>query len=161
MEKRDFTIYHITFPNNETYVGSTSQPLNKRYAIYRNDAKTSPSPICQISTQYKFKEVSMVEVDKVRCVMGDPKVRILEEKWKKKLQPTLNVLRAYLSPKKRAKHFTHNHYKKTPNGLFNIAVSNANQRIKYYTKQNRPDMVLKWEGILEERIQNRLAHQSK
>ena len=160
MKKRDFIVYHITFPNNETYVGSTSQPLNKRYAVYRNDAKTSKSPICQISTQYKFKEVSMVEVGKVKCVMGDPKVRILEEKWKKKLKPTLNVFKAYLSPSKRIKHFTHNHYKKTPNGPFNIAISGAKMQIKFYTKQNRPDMILKWEGILKEKIQNRLANQS-
>ena len=160
MEKRDFIIYHITFPNNETYVGSTSQPLNKRYAVYRNDAKTSKSPICQISTQYKFKEVSMVEVGKVKCVMGDPKVRILEEKWKKKLKPTLNVFKAYLSPSKRIKCFTHNHYKKTPNGPFNIAISGAKMQIRFYTKQNRPDMILKWEGILKERIQSRLDYQS-
>jgi hypothetical protein len=167
-------IYHLTFPCGKDYVGSTSTSFNMRYGNYRNDAKTSKSPILVISTQYRFKEVNMVEIDRIECPMHDSKIKMLEEKWKLKLNPTLNVQKAYRSPEedKKAKRL-YNHtnkkyikeyikeYSKTPKGRLNSGVADAKMNIKQYTKQNRPDMVKKWEGILEERIQNRLAHQSK
>ena len=161
-------IYHITFPNNDTYVGSTSTSFNMRYANYRNDYKTSKSPILEISTQYRFNEVNMVEVDRIECPMHDSKIKMLEEEWKKKLNPTLNVKKAYLTKEEeRERKRLYNHtnrehinkyikeYDKTPRGRLNAVISTAKMNIKLYTKQNKPNMVKKWEGILEERIQQR------
>ena len=87
-------IYKITFPCGNTYVGSTSQKFNNRYSRHRSNFK-SKSPICEVSTQYKFNEVNMVEVDRIKCPMYDSKIKILEEEWKDKLNPTLNKRRAY------------------------------------------------------------------
>ena len=95
MENVVHKIYHLTFPNGGDYVGSTCQKLNERYGGYRNDSKKSKSPICEVSTQYKFNEVNMVEVDRIKCPMYDSKIKILEEEWKDKLNPTLNKRRAY------------------------------------------------------------------
>ena len=185
-------IYHITFPNNETYVGSTSTSFNMRYGNYRNDYKTSKSPILEISTQYRFNEVNMVEVDRIECPMYDSKIKILEEEWIKKLTPTLNIQKAYQTKEEeRERKRLYNHtnreylrgydkeyhttnrehinkrtkeYLKTPAGKLNNIIGTAKSNIKLYTKQNKPDMVKKWEGILEERIQQRsqyrLASQS-
>lgn len=173
MENVVHKIYHLTFPCGKDYVGSTSTSFNMRYGNYRNDAKTSKSPILVISTQYRYKEVKMVEVDVIECPMFDPKIKMLEEKWIKKLTPTLNAQKAYRSPEegKEAKRLyseTWNknnkeyqkEYNKTPIGKLNSIISTAKQNIKHFTKQNRPDMILKWEGILKERIQSRLDYQS-
>ena len=174
MENVVHKIYHLTFPCSNTYVGSTSQILKERYSRYRSTAKYHPeNPICRISTNYKFKEVKMVEVDRIECPMFDSKIKMLEEKWIKKLTPTLNTKKAYRSSEEtKAAKRLHNHtnreylnkykiaYNKTPPGKLNILISTAKSNIKRHTKLNRPDMVLKWEGILEERIQNRLIYQS-
>tara|TARA_R110000744_G_scaffold348949_1_gene454619 strand:- start:30 stop:656 length:627 start_codon:yes stop_codon:yes gene_type:complete len=207
MENVVHKIYHLTFPNGGDYVGSTSLTFNERYNCYRSDYKRSKSPICEISTQHRFKEVKMVEVDRIECPMHDSKIKMLEEEWKKKLNPTLNVRQAFQTKeeekirrkvydninkeyqKKRTQKYQDNNkehikactleyynnnkehhnkrsleYSKTPKGKLNLKVNNAKTSIKHYTKQNKPDMVKKWEGILEERIQQRsqyrLANQS-
>ena len=172
MENVVHKIYHLTFPCGKDYVGSTLQPFNCRYGTYRYDAKRSKSPICQISTQYKFKEVSMIEVDRIECPKYDSKIKILEEEWKKKLKPTLNVHKAYQTREERVvqikeyrecnKEYNKEYnrkYSKTPKGKSYSPINVAKQQIILYTKQNRPDMILKWEGILKERIQNRLDYQ--
>jgi hypothetical protein len=174
MENVVHKIYHLTFPNNDTYVGSTSQTFRKRYTGYRSAYKKSKSPICEISTQYMFDEVKMVEVNRIECPMYDSRITILEEEWIKKLNPTLNINRAHRSEEenkilwKKWVSINREHlinydkeYSKTPLVKLNKTINNAKEYIKKFTKQNRPDMVKKWEGILEERIQNRLAHQSK
>jgi len=158
MENVVHKIYHLTFPCGKDYVGSTSSNFSMRYGNYRNDAKRSKSPICQISTQHRFKEVKMVEVDRVECPMSDPKIKMLEEKWKKKLNPTLNVRLAFQTEedfKLQARRLNY-----TPHALIARSIVDAKTMIKRHTQKNNFDKVLKWEGILEERIQNRLAHQS-
>ena len=82
MENVVHKIYHLTFPNNETYVGSSHTPFYQRYASYRGLSKKSKSPICEVSTQYEFKEVKMVEVDRIECPMYNPKIKMLEEEWR-------------------------------------------------------------------------------
>ena len=173
MENIVHKIYHLTFPNGEDYVGSSYTPFYQRYASYRGLSKKSKSPILEISTRYKFKEVKMIEVDRIECIKGDSKVRMLEEEWRKKLNPTLNVNRAYRTEQENNKllkkwaddnrKYVNNYireYDQTPKGKLNRGVADAKQNIKNYTKQNRPDMVKKWESILEVRIQSRLASQS-
>ena len=109
-----------------------------------------------------FKEVKMVEIDRIKCIMGDPKIKMLEEKWKLKLQPTLNVYKAYQTLKSKKKERRERDI--SPYGRLRDSIYTAKMNIKNYTKQNKPDMVLKWEGILKERIQQRsqyrLASQS-
>jgi len=151
-------IYHLTFPCSNTYVGSTSQILRERYSRYRSDAKKSKSPICQISTQHRFKEVKMVEVDRIECPMFDSKITILEEKWKRKLNPTLNVRQAFQTEEEEKLQMRRLNY--TPRALMARSIVDARSMIKRHTQKNNFDMVLKWEGILEERIQNRLIYQS-
>ena len=166
-------IYHLTFPCGKDYVGSTSTPFNMRYGNYRNDYKISKTPITQISISYRFKEVKMVEVDRIECPMYDSRITILEEEWKQKLNPSLNVRKAHQTKEERllqmqeysdsSKEYRNKHileYNKTTKGKLNTAISSAKNLIKNYTKQNKPNMVKKWEGILKERIQNRLDNQS-
>jgi len=155
-------IYHLTFPCSQDYVGSTSQTLRQRYHRHGSNAKKSNAPICEISTQHRFKEVKMVEVDRIECPKYDLKIRMLEEKWKRKLNPTLNAQKAYRTEEERKIQVKEciKEYYKTPQGKRTSGIKDAKDMIKYYTKQNRPDMVLRWEGRLEERIQNRLIHQS-
>ena len=124
-----------------------------------------------------FKEISMIEVDRIKCIKGDSKVKMLEEEWRVKLNPTLNINRAYRSEEENNKllkkwaddnrEYTNNYireYNQTFKGKLNRGIADAKQNIKLYTKQNKPNMVKKWEGILEERIQQRsqyrLASQS-
>ena len=152
-------IYHLTFPCGKDYIGSTCQKLNERYGGYRNDYKKYPNnPVNKVSIQYSFNEVRMVEIDRIKCIKYDPKVKMLEEEWKLKLQPILNVYKAYQTNESKKKE--RKERAQLEKGKLRDAVYTAKQNIKRYTKQNRPDMVLKWEGILEERIQNRLDHQS-
>ena len=148
-------IYHLTFPCSNTYVGSTSKALNIRYSGYRGDAERSKSPICQISLKYKFEEVKMVEVDRIECSMKDPKIRMLEEKWIKKLNPTLNIYKAHQTKEEERirDNEWYREFYKTPQGKRSLGINNAKENIKRYTKQNRPDMVLRWEGRLKERIE--------
>ena len=158
MENVVHKIYHLTFPNNETYVGSTSTPFNIRYGGYRNDFKKQKTPITKTSIQYKFKEVRMIEVDRIECSRYDSKVKMLEEEWKQKLKPTLNTYKAYQTIESKKKERREREV--STYGRLRDSISTAKQNIKLYTKQNKPDMVKKWEGILEVRIQSRLASQS-
>ena len=154
IEKVVHRIYHLTFPNNEDYVGSTSQILRKRYTGYRSAARISKSPICQISLKYKFKEVRMIEVDRIEGPMFDPKIKMLEEKWIKKLTPTLNTFSAYRTEEEErimTKEYQKDYYK-TPKGKKFLTINSARRNIKHFTKLNRPDMVSKWEGRLKERL---------
>jgi hypothetical protein len=177
MENVVHKIYHLTFPNGGDYVGSTCQKLNERYGGYRNDSKKSKSPICEVSTQYKFNEVNMVEVDRIKCPMYDSKIKILEEKWKKKLNPTLNINKAHRTKEENKEMIglwnkvnkelvskRQRKYDLSPIGKLNSVIYDARQMVKHHTKKNNLNMVSKWEGILEERIQQRsqyrLASQS-
>ena len=145
-------IYKITFPCGNTYVGSTSTPFNKRYNSHRSSYKKNPikPPINEVSEQYMFNEIKMVEIDRIGCHMNDPKIRILEEEWKTKLKPTLNIRKAHETQEERKIRL--HEYDKTPKGRLYEGIGNARQYIKLYTKQNRPDMVKKWEGILKEKL---------
>ena len=173
MENVVHKIYHLTFPNNETYVGSTSQTFRKRYTGYRSTYKISDTPICEVSIQYMFEEVKMVEVDRIECIKSDPKIKILEEEWKKKLNPTLNIRRAFRTKEEKSLqklewgvinreqvNTIQRKYDTSTKGRLNSIISDAKAMIKHHTKKNNPNMVKKWEGILEERIQSRLASQS-
>ena len=110
MENVVHKIYHITFPNNDTYVGSSHTPFYQRYASYRGLSKKSKSPICEVSTRYEFKEVKMVEVDRIECPMYNPKIKMLEEEWRKRLNPTLNIRKAYLSSEEDKKNRKQAHF---------------------------------------------------
>jgi len=158
MENVVHKIYHLTFPCGKDYVGSTSQILKERYHRYRSDYKKSQSPICEISTQYMFNEVSMVEIDRIECPKYDSKIKILEEKWKRKLNPTLNIRKAFQTDEEVKLQIRRHNY--TPKSIISRAIVDAKSMIKRHTQKNNFDMVKKWEGILEERIQSRLASQS-
>lgn len=158
-------IYKITFPCGNTYVGSTSIPFNCRYGNHRQEYKRSESPINKVVIQYKFKEVSMVEVDRIKCPMYDPRIKMLEQKLIKKLNPTLNTRQAHRTEED---HFGYHkgwrkndgvrflnyerEWVKTPQGKKTKTINSAKVNIKKYTNQNRPDMVKKWEERLKERL---------
>ena len=116
MEKILYKIYELTFPCGNNYVGSTSQRFNKRYTVHRcyYQHKDKKPPINQLAEQYLFKEISCVELDRIECIKGDEKIRILEEKWKKKIHPTLNTYVAHVTnaeDKERMSQYGKRHYK--------------------------------------------------
>ena len=162
-------IYKITFPCGNTYVGSTFTTFQTRYKNHRSRFKFKPTKpmVNEISEKHTFGEVKMIELDSIRCVKGDPEVRILEEKWKRKLNPTLNIRKAHITKEEKIKYFREKaqeynnkpevkeklaRWFLTPEGKRTSTINHARQYIKLYTKQNRPDMVKKWEGILKERL---------
>ena len=177
MVKKDYKIYLLTFPNKNTYVGHTSQKLNQRYYRHCYDAKiikveTLKSKLC---LKHKFNEVEMVEVDRIFGVYNDAEK--LEQKWINNLNPTLNTNKSHRTEEDQAEYYRQSslryHRKnkelilarikiksKTPIWKLTQSIYDAKRNIKKFTKQNRPNMVLKWEGLLEERIQNRLIYQS-
>ena len=159
MKKVIHKIYHLTFPSGKDYIGSTCQKLNERYGGYRNDYKKYPNnPVNKVSIQYSFNEVRMVEIDRIKCIKYDPKVKMLEEEWKQKLKPALNTYKAYQTLESKKKERRERDI--SPYGRLRDSIYTAKMNIKNYTKQNRPDMILKWEDILKERIQSRLDYQS-
>tara|TARA_R110002051_G_C8462325_1_gene458603 strand:- start:26 stop:508 length:483 start_codon:yes stop_codon:yes gene_type:complete len=90
-------IYQITFPCGNTYVGETTQPLNKRYHSHRSDSKIGRGGELknELCVKYIFNEVSMVVLE---CVEGTKRnAEVIEQKWIDKLKPTLNVKRGFNS----------------------------------------------------------------
>ena len=101
METKLYKVYEITFPKGDSYVGSTSSSFSRRYITQQSTAKRKQKLNKTLTTkeilltQYGFDEISMVEVDRIECVKDDPQIRMLEEKWKNKLSPNLNIYKAY------------------------------------------------------------------
>tara|TARA_R110000737_G_C14268408_1_gene429924 strand:+ start:109 stop:573 length:465 start_codon:yes stop_codon:yes gene_type:complete len=102
MKIKDYKIYLLTFPNKDTYVGHTSQILNQRYSRHRCDAKVIKveTPKSKLCLEYKFKEVVMVEVDRIYGTYNDAEK--LEQKWINKLNPTLNTNKSHRTKEEEA-----------------------------------------------------------
>ena len=177
---RIWTLYKFSIPTGEYYFGATRQLFRFRRDSHKKHLRDGTHSIKSLqewfTTKGKLSDIVWDELEKgdeykIRCAehyiikdhIDDPKclntnipwpphiVKVLIEEGKEEAQRQLSRERSKESNKK----YDHSAWQKTPQGKLNVAVRNAIRNIKDYTKQNRPDMVERWEIKLKERLYER------
>ena len=171
-----WSLYKLSLPSGEYYYGSTSKEFNNRKSIHISGLKQNTHHSKYLQEWYnsggELSKIVWDELDtggeyKIRCAehyiikeyINNPKClntripyppHILKVAMEKGWREADKEFTRYYNKKRDT-----SAWYKTPQGKLNTAVENARARIKDYTKQNRPDMVKRWEIRLKERLYER------
>ena len=89
----DGIIYKIEICN-EIYIGSTTQKLNERQRSHNFDLKRKNYKLQKLCRENDINKINLIEIKKVK-INNKKELNIIEQKYIKELQPTLNTYRSY------------------------------------------------------------------
>ena len=161
---KTWRLYKFSIPTGEYYFGSTRNRLCERKSAHKTKLRSN-SHIPQLQKWYNqggslddmvFEELDTGDQYKIKCAehsivkdhIDGPKCLNKQVPWPPEVVKVL-IEEGY---DQAIKHPIIQSWSKTTAGRMNDSIQNARKYIKMYSKQNRPNMVKKWEGLLEERL---------
>lgn len=159
-----YRLYKFSIPTGEYYFGSTKTRLCERKSAHKTRLRANTSIIKSLQKWYNqggnldnmvFEELDIGDQYKIRCAehyivkdhIDDSKCLNTQVPWPPEVVKVL-IEEGY---DQAIKHPLVQ-WSKTPRGKIYEGVNNARKYVRMYSKQNRPDMLKKWEGILSERL---------
>ena len=169
-----WNLYRISIPSGEYYYGSTSMRVSQRRSVHTanlREGKHKSKPLQEwFNSGGKQSEIVWDELEtgdeyKIRCEehyiikkhIDDSKCLNIRIPF----PPHLIKISMEQGPVAAQKQYTKENtpsWNMTPRGKMNSGLISARNYIKMYTKQNRPDMVKRWEIILKQRLDERNSY---
>ena len=95
----DGIIYKIEI-YNEIYIGSTIQKLNQRQRGHNFDLKRKNNKLQKLCRENDINNITLIEIEKVK-INNKKELYIIEQDYINKLQPSLNMCKAYTTEEER------------------------------------------------------------
>mgnify|MGYP003650311726 FL=1 len=123
----DGIIYKIEI-GEDFYIGSTETTLKIREKRHNNDLKWRNQKLQKFCKENNINKITLIELEKVK-IENKLELRIIEQDYINKLQPSLNSQRAYISKEER-KEYKKEYYENNKNNYKKTAYIWDNKRVK-------------------------------